>query len=356
LQLVELVEDARSRYPGLSDMHLDPGVAPTYIVDNRQLWDQHAAPIDIDLLGRMVRQPGTLSEFARRRLEDDRECDLGYQLHDGSRCRVHVMMMGEGAYAATIRILPSRVLAFEKTGLPRELLELLDAPQGLIIFSGPVGSGKTTALHSMLDDRNIRGPACHIYTIEDPIEYIHREEDRRFALFHQRELGTSARSYPIAISGSLRIRPNILVIGEARDLDTMEALLIASQVGRLAMTTTHSHDTYQTIKRITSMFGERYDEALENLKSVLLAIVNLRLVPMKHGGVVTACEIMRMTPAIRNLIDKPLQIHGELSKEPGCRTLEDDLVRLYREGAIDRESAIAYANSNRLDYIKGKLG
>jgi twitching motility protein PilT len=343
----EILEQARADFGfRVSDVHLDPGMPPSFVVDQVLQYDPNGPRVDSQTLLKLKRE---LNDHTLAIFEDKRECDFSMKLRDDSICRVHLSSLGHDRLYATIRLLPDRVMPFEQTGLPVKLTELLGYPSGLVIFSGPVGSGKSTALHSLLEYRNQYGPPAHILTIEDPIEYIHKNHTH--ALFHQRELdGDSAKDYPTAIAGSLRVRPDILVIGEARDKATMEQLITFGQLGKLAFTTTHSHDVAQTLARIVTMFEPSIqDEVRQNLKSVLLAIISVRLVPRVSGGVASACEIITKTPALEALIDRPTSLRGDIDThhDHGWQSLEHSLATLLKSGVITRESAFKYANDRQ---------
>jgi twitching motility protein PilT len=236
---------------------------------------------------------------------------------------------------------PPRPFRWDEMGLPNHLLDLLDRPQGLVIFVGPVGSRKTAALNAMLDHVNRKHPPKHVVTVEDPPEFTHTPIN---GYFHQREIGHTTPSYRTAIEGALRMRPDFLIVGEARDGDTIDAALLASKLGRLCMTSMHVETTTEAIMRISQSFsGSKRDEVMATFESSMLAIVALRPVPTVNGDIVLAYEILRNTKATRPNLSDPLKLRGMLLEGDNMIRMESCLERLYRDGKITRETAIAFA-------------
>lgn len=339
--LEELCENALAIYPDLTDIHLDERKPPTYVAGMRYV--RTTAPV----IGTRLIQSGIerLSNAAKEKYLQDQDADGRFHLAGGQTVRMHCYQ-GEAGPALALRIQPQQVRTYEKTGLPKHLLDLLRERQGLVIFSGPIGSGKTSAMHSMVHEYNTTANGGHIYTIEDPPEYSHTEIN---CLIHQREIGVTARSYRSAMEGAMRVRPSLILVGEMRRVDEMDATIEIISLGHLAMTSVHAHDTSRTLLRILQSFDPaRYNEVREALRNHLLAIVNVRLVPMVDGSLTSACEIMLNNDAIKNNLDDPknimlvrdvIQTHnGE-----GMQTLEYDLVRLENEGRITADTAWDYA-------------
>lgn len=248
--------------------------------------------------------------------------------------------------AATVRILNENIADFATLGLPPVIESFCKLPRGLVLITGPTGSGKTTTLASMIDYINKTRP-CHILTIEDPIEYIYNHKQ---AMIHQREIGTDVSDYAKALRSSLREDPDIILVGEMRDYETIRIAITAAETGHLVFSTLHTTSAAQTIDRIIDGCPlEGRDQLRIQLSNILHGVVSQQLIPNIYGnGRVVATETMVMNPAISNLIreNKTNQIPSTIqSNGPmGMHTLNSDLVRLMQEGQIDRDAALAYSN------------
>jgi twitching motility protein PilT len=242
--------------------------------------------------------------------------------------------------AVALRLIPLRVPTQEELGLPAILDGLLQAPSGLILVSGPTGSGKTTTLAAFVGAINARR-ACHIITIEDPIEYLHRHGR---ALVDQRQIGDDAGTFPEALRAALRQDPDVLLVGEIRDLESIQTALTIAETGHLVLASLHTNDTAQAVDRIIDVFpADRRPLIQLQLASTLHAIVYQRLLPRLDGGVVGAYEVLVATPAVRNLIreGKTRQLRNALltGKSDGMQTLEESLTALVADGVVDHEAA-----------------
>jgi len=289
-----------------------------------------------------------MSERQRTTYELEREIDFALALGDGRRFRVNAYFQ-KGRMAAALRAIPSAVPDASALGLPEELLNLGAAAQGLLILVGPTGSGKSTTLACLVDRIN-RSRKCRVITIEDPVEYAH---DSILATVDQRELYADTQSFAAALKFILRQDPDVILVGEMRDYETISAVLTAAETGHLVLTTLHSNDSVQAIDRIVDVFqAHQQGQARAQLSSCLLGVVSQRLLPKKsEEGRVPAFELMIATPAIRNLIreNKMHQALGviETSRRDGMRTMDQALKTLHEKGEVRYEDALRFMNNPR---------
>src|SRR5579863_4023645 len=240
-----------------------------------------------------------LTTEQRRRLEHDLQLDFAYVVPGQARFRVNAYFQ-RGAVAAAFRLIPSEIVPIDSLGLPAIVHELSRRPRGLVLVTGPTGSGKTTSLASMLDEIN-KTRDEHIVTIEDPIEFVHAH---RRCMINQRELGNDALSFAAALKAALRQDPDVILVGEMRDLETISTALTAAETGHLVFATLHTQDAPQSIDRVIDVFPAHQQQQIRvQLASALQAIVTQQLLPRAGGrGRAVACEVLVATPAIRNLI------------------------------------------------------
>jgi twitching motility protein PilT len=330
---------------GGSDLHLSIGSPPQVRVDGhlRRLEYPDLTPETLKSLCYSV-----LTDAQKKTFEETWELDLAFGLRGVGRFRCNVFNQ-KGAVGAVYRLIPEKIRALEELGLPPVLSELADRPRGLVLVTGPTGSGKSTTLAAMIDRINQAKPA-HILTIEDPIEYLHHHKR---SLINQRELHADTRSFTLALRAALREDPDVVLVGEMRDLETMEAALKLAETGHLTMATLHTNSAAQTITRIVDAFPAHQQAQIRTqLSLVLEGIVCQALVPKVSGqGRVAALEVLVATPAIRNLIrdDKIHQIYGTMQagqEKFGMQTMNQSLARLVEKRLISRESAFT-VSSNR---------
>lgn len=287
-----------------------------------------------------------MTESQMRRFEEQRELDLAISFPGAGRFRMNAFYE-VGAPAAVLRPVSETPRPLEELGLPRSLEDLLSRPSGLILVCGPAGSGKTSTLASMVDWINERRPV-HIITVEDPVEYVHR--DKRGTVT-QREVGTDTKDFPTALRSALRQSPDVIVIGEVRDLETARTLLIAAETGHLVLASSHGGSAPEGIERLVHAFpDEEREAARRGLAEVLLAVIYLHLVRRADGkGKALAYEFLVSTPAIRTLIreGKTHQIRMHMAQGEEMATLEATLAELYRRGVISLEEALARAGEKR---------
>src|SRR3954463_1026530 len=289
-----------------------------------------------------------LTDAQKKRFEESMELDFSFGIKAiGARFRCNVFNQ-RGAVGAVYRLIPEKIRTFGELGLPPVLANLADRPRGLVLITGPTGSGKSTTLAAMLDKINSERHE-HILTIEDPIEYIHQHKN---CLVNQREVHTDTNSFSSALRAALREDPDIVLIGEMRDLETVEAALKIAETGHLTFGTLHTNSAAQTINRIIDIFpATQQSQIRTQLSLVLEGIVCQSLLPKIGGGRVASLEVMIPTPAIRNLIreDKVHQIYSAMQtgqEKFGMQTASQSLATLYLKKLVTLETALA-ASSNK---------
>src|SRR5574344_391694 len=339
-----------------SDLHISAGLPPIIRIDGvLQRFDSPPlSPDDVETLLFPM-----LSNEQRRRLEQEWELDFSYGIQGLSRFRVN-FYKDKGNYAAAFRVIDSIVPSFEKLGLPEIVRKTAEKPRGLILVTGPTGSGKSTTLASMVD--YINTTRCeHILTIEDPIEFVHESKK---SIVHQRELGQDTRSFANALKSALREDPDIILVGEIRDLETISLALTAAETGHLVFGTLHTSSAAQSVDRIVDVFPpEQQQQVRVQLSGALVAVFSQTLLPKLQPdgtkkGRVMAQEVMIVTPAIANLIReaKAAQIYStiQMNQSLGMQTLEFALSELYKKKLITAEDALS--KSSRPEELKRMAG
>ncbi len=324
-----------------SDLHLNPGRPPVLRIDG-ELVSLDGPALDDATSKTLCRE--LCGDRQWQEVEELGTTDFGLAHESGNRFRVSVLRQ-RGRYSAVLRLIPSRMLSFEEIGLPASVVELLRRPRGLILVTGPTGSGKTTTLASMIDWINTNQDR-HVVTIEDPIEYYHGHKK---GLVTQREVGSDVTTFPEAMRRVLRQDPDVILLGEMRDLDTISAAITAAETGHLVFGTLHTTGSARTVDRIIDAFPAHQQEQIRAQLSVsIVAVVSQVLLPRKDGkGRIAAFEVMIMNPAIGNLIRKnethkiPSTI--QTSRRMGMITLDDYLLDLVKKGAIERQVALDVA-------------
>src|SRR5213596_1694222 len=279
-----------------------------------------------------------LTENQKKRFETESELDFSFGIQNLARFRGNVFKQ-RGCVSVVIRQIPFNVKTFSELGLPNVVAQLADRPRGLVLVTGPTGSGKSTTLAAMIDkiNKELKG---HIITVEDPIEFIHRHQA---CIVNQREVGTDTNSFQAALKYALRQYPDVVLIGEMRDLDTIQAALTIAETGHLAFATLHTNSAAESINRIIDVFpSNQQSQVRAQLAFVLEGVVTQTLLPKLRGrGRVMACEIMVATPAIRALIrdDKIHQIYSAMQagKKHGMQTMNDALFQLYTNHEVSQE-------------------
>lgn len=350
MMIEDLMEEVVER--GGSDLHLSAGLPP-YIRISGHLTPTEHPPMTSEQCQRLIFS--MLNNTQRKHLEQNWELDCSYGVKGLARFRVNVYK-DRGTYAACLRALSSKIPSAELLGLPNIVIELAKKPRGLILVTGPTGSGKSTTLASMINDINLTR-AEHILTVEDPIEFVYEPVK---SLIHQRQIGEDTKSFANALKAALREDPDVILVGEMRDLETISLAISAAETGHLVFGTLHTSSAAQTVDRMVDVFSpDQQQQVRVQLSNSLVAVLSQTLVPKanpKPGefGRVMAQEIMIVTPAISNLIreGKTAQIYGAIQTggKLGMQTLEMVLADLYKTGTISFESAIG--KSSRADELQ----
>ena len=329
---------------GASDLHLNPGRPAVGRIDGAliSLVDETLDDATCEALAREI-----CDERHWKELQSMGSTDFGIAHHDGNRFRVSVYRQ-RGRLSAVMRLIPSELLSFEQIGLPEPVRGLLARPRGLVLVTGPTGSGKTTTLATMVDWIN-HNLSRHIITIEDPIEYFHGHGK---GLVSQREVGEDVPDFPEAMRRALRQDPDVILLGEMRDLATISAAITAAETGHLVFGTLHTTGSARTVNRIIDAFPSNQQEQIRAQLSVsLIAVMSQVLVPKKGGGRVAAFEVMLMTPAIANLIRKnetaKIQSTIQTSRRLGMVTLDDHLLDLVRRDVVEAADALDFAQDRK---------
>ncbi len=325
-----------------SDLHVTAGERPKLRIDGdmtNSSVEQVLTPKDTLQLAYSV-----LTEQQKKRFEFEDELDFSFGIQNLARFRGNVFKQ-RGCVAMVLRMIPFSVRTFEDLGLPPVTAKLAERPRGLILVTGPTGSGKSTTLAAMLDKIN-KERKGHIITVEDPIEFIHRHQN---CIVNQREIGTDTKSFASALKYALREDPDIILVGEMRDLETIAAALTIAETGHLVLATLHTNSAAESINRIIDVFpASQQPQVRAQLAFVLEGVLTQCLLQRSRGkGRVMACEIMVATPAIRALIrdDKVHQIYSALQsgKKHGMQTMVDSLYQMYMNREVTKEECLRVA-------------
>jgi len=281
-------------------------------------------------------------ERYQQQLQEEGSADFGFSFEEQGRFRVAIFRQS-GNVCVVLRLIPDRIRGFDELGLGDEIKELLYKPRGLVLVTGPTGSGKTTTLATMIDYVN-RHRKQHIITIEDPVEYIH---EHKKSVISQRELGTDVPDFARALSTALRQAPDVILVGEMRDLESTRLAIRAAETGHLVFSTVHTQSAHTTVDRIIDEFPhEQQEQVRSQLSTSLLAVLSQTLLPRKNeDGMVAAFEILLVDPAVRNLIreKKTFRIDSviQTNRKKGMRLMDHSLLELYRDGVITRENVLS---------------
>ena len=331
---------------GASDLHLSVGSVPMVRINGTM------KPLDMDPLLEDDMEsiiPQVMDEDQIQVFQEKKEIDFSASLDGKGRFRVNFFNQVKGL-AGVFRTIPEVVKDSEELGIPPVLMNLALLDRGLVLLTGPTGSGKSTTLAAMVDHINIKRK-CHIITIEDPVEYYHHTKE---SLINQRELGANTHSFANAMRAALREDPDVILVGEMRDLETISLALTAAETGHLVLSTLHTSSAVKTIDRIIDIFPPGQKRQIRSMLSESLeAVIAQKLLPTKDGKRrVPACEVMIATTAIRNLIreDRIYQIPSIIQSGgvEGMQSLDQDLQRLVTQGSIERKTAKGIAENPKL--------
>ncbi len=334
--------------PKISDLFFSPGKPPLVEISGklapagtaRALTSDDTQRIGADLIGD--------NKHALENLKERGSCDVSYSLPGAHRFRVNVFMQ-RGTTAIVMRVIPGDVPAFETLHLPAELAKIVGLRNGIVLVTGPTGSGKSSTLAAIIDKIN-QEQSYHVLTIEDPIEFLHRHKS---CIVHQRELHSDTPSFALALRAALRQAPKVILVGEMRDKETIEIAMEAAETGHLVLSTLHTIDASKTVERIVGAFPMNEQHTLRNrLAKSFRYIISQRLIPRKDGsGRVAAIEILKGTLRTREYVEKG-EVEGKtlldamrVGEQEGMQHFDGDIERLIREGIIDMETGLAYATN-----------
>jgi len=332
----DLLEDMVSR--GASDLHLAAGLPPQYRIDGQIVSTDLPVLTGDDTLRLAY---SVLNEEQRKRYENEKELDLSFGVQGISRFRANVFQQ-RGVTSMAIRQIPYEIMSFDQLGLPQVCRDLINRNQGLILVTGPTGSGKSTTLATMVDTLN-QTRRGHIITIEDPIEFVHQHKN---CIVNQREVNSDTMGFAAALKYVLRQDPDVILIGEMRDRETIQAALTIAETGHLALATLHTNSTFESINRIVDVFPpEQQSQVRSQLSFSLAGVMTQQLIPRQRGtGRCLALEIMVCTPAIKAMIrdDKVHQIYGvmQAGQKYGMQTMNQSLHHACMNKWISVEQAI----------------
>ena len=345
-QLFEAMVDAA---PDVSDLNLSVGAAPQVEVDGKLRSVQFAGlerllPYHTELIAmRLLNDNVELAD----RLIDTGSVDLSYSLRQKARFRVNVFSQ-RGTYSIVLRVIANEVPRFEDLGLPSSLKAIADERNGIVLVTGPTGSGKSTTLAAIIDKMN-REREIHIITIEDPIEYLHSHKK---AIVNQREVGGDTKSFALALRAALRQAPKVILVGEMRDVETISTALEAAETGHLVLSTLHTIDAVKTVDRIIGVFPKNEERQVRTrFAQSFRWIVSQKLIPKQGGGRTALCEILRATSRTREYIQEGERDGRSLldAMSDGAldsmQTFDGELLRLINEGAMDAETALSHATN-----------
>ena len=324
-----------------SDLHISVAVPPVMRINGKlkRYGEKSLSPKDTSELIKQL-----LSEKQLSGLNESGEIDLSFSQAGLGRFRVNIYRQ-RGSYGAAIRVVALRIPSMNELSLPPAIGSLVQKKRGLVLVTGPTGSGKSTTLASMIDTIN-RDRSCHILTLEDPIEYLHKHNK---SLVNQREIGNDSQSYANALRAALRQDPDVILVGEMRDLDTISIAITAAETGHLVMSTLHTIGAAKTVDRIIDVFPPHQQQQIRvQLSTVLEGIISQQLLPkINRDGRIAAFEVMTSTTAIRNLIREgkthQIQTIVQTGSKFGMKTMDNSISELYRRGIITEETALNHA-------------
>ncbi len=336
----------------ISDLFFSPGKPPLVEINGKLAAAGVARPLSSEDTRRIAGDFIANNQHAIDNLEKVGSCDVSYSLPGSCRFRVNIFMQ-RGSCAIVMRVIPGKVPDFEALNLPAELAKIVDLRNGVVLVTGPTGSGKSSTLAAIIDKIN-KDQSYHVLTIEDPIEFLHPHKN---CIVHQRELHSDTPSFALALRAALRQAPKVILVGEMRDRETIEIAMEAAETGHLVLSTLHTIDASKTVERIVGAFPMGEQHTLRNrLAKSFRYIISQRLIPRKDGtGRVAAIEILKSTLRTRDYVEKgegegkTLLDAMRVGGQEGMQHFDGEIERLIREGIIDLDTGLAYAtNSSNL--------
>lgn len=326
---------------GASDVHLTVGIPPKMRVNGNLVTMDFPKMLPADTLDVVL---SIMTESQRDRYEEKGEYDMSFAVPNVARYRVNVFKQ-RGSAALAFRVVSTEIPSPEKLGVPESVIDLYQRKRGLILVTGPTGSGKSTTLAAIIDKVNSNRDA-HIITLEDPIEYLHQH---KMSMVNQREIGLDSENYANALRAALREDPDVILVGEMRDFETISVAITAAETGHLVLSTLHTIGAASTIDRVIDVFPPHQQQQIRvQLSNVLEAVISQQLIPTSDGrGRCAAFEVMHANHAVRNLIREgkshQLQSVMQTNRKIGMITMDDAILQLYYDGKIDRELAVQFA-------------
>ena len=336
---------------GASDVHITVGIPPKMRVNGNLITMDYPRrlPDDTQKIAYSI-----MNTVQRERFEERGEYDMSFSIPELGRYRVNAYKQ-RGSAALALRLVGTQVPAPEKLGVPESVINLYERKRGLILVTGPTGSGKSTTLAAIIDKINNNRDA-HVITLEDPIEYLHQH---KMAMVNQREIGLDTQSYANALRAALREDPDVILVGEMRDFETISVAITAAETGHLVLSTLHTIGAASTVDRVIDVFPPHQQQQIRvQFANVLEAVISQQLIPTADGdGRVAAFEVMHANHAVRNLIREgkshQLETIMQTNRKLGMITMDDAIIQLFYEGKIDREMAIQFAQDP--DSMKNKV-
>ncbi|MDE5931416.1 MAG: type IV pilus twitching motility protein PilT [Lachnospiraceae bacterium] len=326
---------------GASDVHITVGIPPKMRVNGNLIAMNYSKMMPADTLEVLLE---IMTETQRERFEDRGEYDMSFSIPELGRYRVNAYKQ-RGSVALALRLVGTQVPSPEALGVPESVINLYERKRGLILVTGPTGSGKSTTLAAIIDKINNNRDA-HVITLEDPIEYLHQH---KMAMVNQREIGLDSQSYANALRAALREDPDVILVGEMRDFETISVAITAAETGHLVLSTLHTIGAASTVDRVIDVFPPHQQQQIRvQFANVLEAVISQQLIPTMDGrGRVAAFEVMHANHAVRNLIreGKSHQLVSvmQTNRKMGMITMDESITQLFYEGKIDREMAIQFA-------------
>lgn len=345
----EILREAKEA--GASDVHLTVGIPPKMRVNGSLVTMDYPKLLPGDTLDVLIR---IMTESQRERFEERGEYDMSFSIPGCGRFRVNVYKQ-RGSVALAFRLVGISIPTAEELGVPESVIDLYRKKRGMVLVTGPTGSGKSTTLAAIIDKINNNRDA-HVITLEDPIEFLHQH---KLSMVNQREIGMDSESYANALRAAMREDPDVILVGEMRDFETISVAITAAETGHLVLSTLHTIGAASTVDRVIDVFPPHQQQQIRvQLANVLEAVVSQQLIPTKNGDSrVAAFEVMHANYAVRNLIreGKSHQLASvmQTNRKLGMITMDEAICKLYEEGKISREMAIQFAQN--ADTIEGKL-
>ena len=342
---------ARAKEAGASDVHITVGIPPKMRVNGDLLTMEGDRLMPADTLERAAQ---VMNEKQQQRFEENGECDMSFAIAGQGRYRVNIYKQ-RGSIAMAFRLVDTKVPSAESLGVPQSVIDLYQKKRGLVLVTGPTGSGKSTTLASLIDKINNNREA-HVITLEDPIEYLHSHNR---SIVNQREIGLDSLSYAHALRAALREDPDVILVGEMRDFETISVAITAAETGHLVLSTLHTIGAASTVDRVIDVFPPHQQQQIRvQLANVLEAVISQQLIPTADGhGRVAAFEVLHTNPAVRNLIreGKTHQLTSvmQTNRKAGMITMDDALLQLYAQHSISKDQVLQFAQDQ--ESMKMKL-